>query len=248
WRKKFQQIFHEGRSSKRGGTTLVAVCDAELQQVVGPLSIRAVENHYDFKNLLELKILRRSSSRELRIFLFFRLDGLPHVGRHQVAKVAELRSSLEPFATVHDDLLAVDVAAFIAHQESCQVSQFFMSSKPSEWIALLCQLFQRLDRHQPRECAFRWNGPRSNGIEADAERAPLDGEAARKVQDPGFRHRRGHNVWRATLGIHGGDIEHAGVMPSLEPAFAAGHSAMNGSHQNDSDHSFKRADGEVFSA
>src|SRR5262249_26484514 len=54
---------------------------------------------------------------------------LPLLFGENISQSAELAGALEPFTAIHDNLVAVDVARLVAHQERRQVSQFLVRSK-----------------------------------------------------------------------------------------------------------------------
>src|SRR6185437_13430670 len=71
--RSFSRYFMKGDPRIEGEQLSLRYVMQSCSRGVGPLSIRAVENHYDFKNFLELKILRRSSSGSYESFFFFGL-------------------------------------------------------------------------------------------------------------------------------------------------------------------------------
>src|SRR5262249_58769530 len=84
-----------------------------------------------------------------------RLHHLPLLFRQQIAKMDELTCTLKLLTAVHDNLLAVDVARLIAHQECRQICQLLMCAEAPERIAFLGHLLQGLYRHEPRDAPCR---------------------------------------------------------------------------------------------
>ena len=78
--------------------------------------------------------------------------------------------------------------------------------------------------------------------------SPFDGQAAGHGEDSGFGNGGGHYVTSAEFGVGGGDVEHGALAAFFQPAAAAGHGAMDCSHQHYTDHGFKGPGGKVFGA
>src|SRR5205085_5043302 len=65
------------------------------------------------------------------------------------------------------------------------------------------------------------------------------GQAAGHGQDTRLANRRRHYVTRPKFGISGGDVEDRDFALFFQPAAAAGHGAMDGSHQDNGNRGFE---------